>query len=211
MNPILLLLVLLVMAWFAAGSIWNVRKGNAAMRWMQGGLPLLGERTTVRWLGTTSVELGIQQAKAPFTQLSLVIFLQPRDVPWLWSLARWSGRRDTLIIRGCLRDSPRRELEVIDRHSWSGRDAMRGKSDQRWSDREEGTGTSGFLVMRHDSDAGLVNAILKLASGAGMAVRRLSLQPSTPHLQLHVDLPMPTADAEGFFQTIRSIGERVAQ
>ena len=32
----------LVVAWFAAGTIVNVRKGRALMRWMQDGLPLLG-------------------------------------------------------------------------------------------------------------------------------------------------------------------------
>ncbi len=32
-----------VVAWFAAGTIWNVRAGRELMRWMQGGLPLLGE------------------------------------------------------------------------------------------------------------------------------------------------------------------------
>ena len=63
-------LVALVMGWFAVGSIWNVRKGNAALRWMQGGLPRSDERTTVRWLGTTSVELGPAKAHGPFEESS---------------------------------------------------------------------------------------------------------------------------------------------
>src|ERR1035437_6499979 len=76
-----MVLVTIVMGWFAAGSIWNVRKGKAALRWMQGGLPLLGERTTVRWLGTTSVEMVIAKARKPFEQATLVIFLEPRHAP----------------------------------------------------------------------------------------------------------------------------------
>ncbi len=67
-----------VVGWFAAGTVFNIRKGTALMRWMQGGLPLLGERTTVRWLGSTAVEMVIRQAKAPFEQVTLVIFLEPR-------------------------------------------------------------------------------------------------------------------------------------
>jgi hypothetical protein len=55
-----------VVAWFAAGTIWNVRTGRALMRWMQGGLPMLGERTTVRWLGSTAVEMAISYGKAPY-------------------------------------------------------------------------------------------------------------------------------------------------
>jgi hypothetical protein len=53
-----------VVAWFAAGTIWNVRTGRALLRWMQDGLPLLGERTTVRWLCSTAVETAIPQGKA---------------------------------------------------------------------------------------------------------------------------------------------------
>ncbi len=109
-----------VVAWFAAGTIWNVRKGSALMRWMQGGadgeaggLRALGERTTVRWLGSTAVEMVIRDAKAPFTEVTLVIFLEPRDMPWMWALGRSRGRRDTLIIRAVLRRAPEFELEAL--------------------------------------------------------------------------------------------------
>jgi len=81
-----------IVAWFAAGTIWNVRKGRTLMRWMQGGLPLLGERTTVRWLGSTAVEMVIRDGKAPFASVTLVIFLEPRDLPWMWALGRSRGR-----------------------------------------------------------------------------------------------------------------------
>src|SRR5664280_2313395 len=85
--------VAIVMVWFAAGSIWNVRKGKSFLRWMQGGLHLLCERTTVRWLGTTAVELVLSKPKPPFEEATLVIFLEPRDVPWLWGFSRSRGRR----------------------------------------------------------------------------------------------------------------------
>jgi hypothetical protein len=65
-TVLLTLLAVVVVAWFAAGTLHNIRKGSALMRWMQGGLPLLGARTTVRWLGTTAVEMVIREAKPPF-------------------------------------------------------------------------------------------------------------------------------------------------
>src|SRR5271157_2136785 len=125
MTAAVLVVAVLIVGWFAAGSIANVRKGHAAMRWLQGGLPLLGERTTLRWLGTTSVVLAIAKAEPPFEQAALVIFLEPRDVPWLWALARGRGRRDTLIVRAQLRRAPVDDVELLDRQSWSGRDALR--------------------------------------------------------------------------------------
>ena len=84
-----------VVAWFAAGTIWNVRTGRALMRWMQDGLPMLGERTTVRWLGSTAIEMTIPHGKAPFTDVTLVVFLEPRDLPWMWAIGRAQRRRDS--------------------------------------------------------------------------------------------------------------------
>lgn len=55
------------------------------MRWLQDGLPLVGEKTTLRWLGSSVVELKIQQAKAPFRSAEILFVLEPRD------LARPSG------------------------------------------------------------------------------------------------------------------------
>ncbi len=207
MTPFLTVLVFLVVGWFAAGTIWNVRKGSAAMRWMQGGLPLLGERTTVRWLGTTSVELTIEHAKAPFAQVAVVVFLEPRDVPWLWALARQSGRRDTLIIRAKLRRTPEADLEALDRRSWSGRDALRQLGSENWSERDAGKPGPSLLVKR-GGDEGRMEELLGVARGAGMEVRRLSVRRSPSHLQLHIDLPAPSTDAAVFFRAVRAIGER---
>src|SRR5512140_307778 len=131
-----MILVTIVMGWFAAGSIWNVRKGKAVLRWMHGGLPLLGERTTVRWLGTTSVEMVIAKARKPFDQATIVLFFEPRDVPWIWGPSRLRGRRDTLIVRARLAKTPTADLEAIDVASWSGREARPRITGERWELRE---------------------------------------------------------------------------
>ena len=124
MQELVGVLAVAVVAWFAGGTIWNVREGRALMRWMQGGLPILGGRTTVRWLGSTAVEMVINDGKAPFARVTVVTFLEPRDLPWMWALGRSRGRRDTLIIRGVLRRAPVLELEALDPASWSDRDAL---------------------------------------------------------------------------------------
>ena len=107
MTELIAIAAVALVAWFAAGTIWNVRRGRLLMRWMQDGLPALGERTTVRWLGSTAVEMVIRDGKAPFASLTLVIFLEARDMPWTWALGRARGRRDILIIRGVLPRAPR--------------------------------------------------------------------------------------------------------
>ena len=39
------------MLWFALGTQRNISKGNELLRWLQTGLPMLGRKATMRWLG----------------------------------------------------------------------------------------------------------------------------------------------------------------
>ena len=195
-----------VVAWFAAGTIWNVRTGRKLMHWMQGGLPLLGERTTVRWLGSTAVEMTIPHGTAPFAGVTLVIFLEPRDLPWMWAIGRAQRRRDTLIIRGVLRQAPKVEFEALDAASWSGREAL-PRVPKDWPVCE--TGELGGAVVHHASVAALkqADALLQLAQRAGLTVKRLSVRRSEPHFQLHVPAPDPRQSARDFFQAVRVLAE----
>ena len=201
-------LVAIVMVWFAAGSIWNVRKGKSTMRWMQGGLHVLCERTTVRWLGTTAVELSLVKPKAPFEDVTLVIFLEPRDVPWLWGFSRSRGRRDSLILRAKLRRAPHGDLEALDRSSFAGRDALRRMASERWSVREGAAPGARPVFYKVEGTLPLADDLLELARAAGLTVRRLSVRRAEPHLQLHIDLPAESAPAAEVFAAVRTIGER---
>ena len=207
MTELIAIAAVAIVAWFAAGTIWNVREGRALMRWMQDGLPLLGERTTVRWLGSTAVEMVIRDGKAPFASVTLVIFLEPRDMPWMWALGRVRGRRDTLIVRGVLRQDPAAEFEGLDPVSWSGREALpRVPSD--WLKREAAA-PDGVVV--HHADAGALaeaDAMLKQARQAGMTVKRLSVRRTEPNFQLHVVLPDRRQAARDFFKAVHSLAHR---
>jgi len=195
-----------VVAWFAAGTIWNVRKGSSLMRWMQDGLPALGERTTVRWLGSTAVEMVIRDGKAPFAGVTMVIFLEPRDLPW-WPISRARGRRDTLIIRGMLCRAPAVELEALDPASWSGRDAL-PRVPREWPVRQ--AAAPGQLVVHHASAGALAlaDAMLTLARRGGLVIRRLSVRRTEPNLQIHVALPDGRQPARDFFEALHALAER---
>jgi hypothetical protein len=171
------------------------------MRWMQGGLPALGERTTVRWLGSSAVELVINQGKAQFAKVAVVLFLEPRDLPW-WPLSRARGRRDALILRGTLRRAPGVELEIVDPASWSGREAL-PRIPRDWQVRD------GKLRIHHDSAAALARAeaLLALAERAGFAVQRLCVRRAEPSFQLHVALPERRAPARDFFDAVQVMAE----
>lgn len=177
------------------------------MRWMQGGLPLLGRRTTVRWLGSTVVEMVIRDSQAPFAGVTLVIFLEARDLPWMWALGRSRGRRDTLIVRGTLKRAPALELEALNPASWSGRDAL-ARVPREWTARPVAAGTG--VVVHHGSDAALAHAdaLLALAGRAGLEVGRLSVRRTEPNFQLHVPLPDGRKPAHDFFEAVHALAER---
>lgn len=208
MTVLVVVAALAVVFSFVAGFIWNVRKGRELMRWMQDGLTLLGERTTARWLGSSAVEMVIRQARPPFEQVTVIIFLEPRDIPWMWALSRWRGRRDTVILRGHLRRQPRSELEVLDPRSWSGRDALRRMPAAEWSLRQPTA--PGALPTWFKGESALERAddLVALADRAGLSVRRLSVRRTEPHFQLHLAPPGAGASARAFFEAVRALGER---
>ncbi len=209
-TAILTGLAILVVAWFAAGSIYNVRRGREVLRWMQAGLPALGARTTVRWLGTTAVQMVLREPRAPFQEVTLIVFLEPRDVPWMWALSRPRGRRDLLIIRGLLRNPPRVDLEALDPRSWSGREVLRRLKGAEWSVREPSS--PGAVPVFYQAAQGLARAdeLVTVAARIGVAVPRLSVRRGTPHLQLHLALPGPGVPADTFFETVRELGEKAS-
>ncbi|OGO47006.1 MAG: hypothetical protein A2W34_08415 [Chloroflexi bacterium RBG_16_64_32] len=205
-QPWLLVLVLLVMGWFAAGVIWNIRRGNAILRWMQAGLPRLGEKTTLRWLGTSVVELTINRAKAPFRQVQVLLVMTPRDVPWLWLLASWRGRKDTLIVRGQLHSAPRLEYEVASPGSWTGRRAIAEARDRRWGEQVDGQHL--FLAPTPSLTVSRPGALELLGSARKSfpGVWRLAVRRDTPQFEFHVPLPSPQGREAGeYFEAIRRV------
>jgi len=207
MTEIIAIAAIALVAWFAAGTIWNVSRGRALMRWMQDGLPALGERTTVRWLGSSAVEMVLREGKAPFAGVTLVIFLEPRDTPWMWALGRAGGRRDTLIIRGVLRRVPEVEFEALDAASWSGREALK-RVPSEWFVRE--AAAPGNLVVHYGNAAALAcaDALLAETRRAGLTVKRLSLRRAEPHFQIHASLPDEQQPARGFFESVQTVAGR---
>lgn len=208
-SPLAIALVVVVMLWFAVGIQWNLRKGNALLRWLQGGLPLLGKRTTLRWLGSSVVELKITQPENPFLDAEVLIVLEPRDVGPLWGWGRLHGRRDFLILRARLDQPPRFELEAGDQRGWTGRDALRRLSWKEW--RHTDWGDANLQVAysggRASEEARGHWMAFQAASGG---IWRLSIRRTTPHLEVHLMLPNITQfAAEPLFRTFLQLSQAV--
>lgn len=169
--------VIFVVGWFALGTHYNVRKGEDALRWLQQGLPLIGEKTTLQWFGSSIVQLKIQHAQPPFRDAEVLVVLEPRDVAPLWWIARLRGRRDLLVIRGTLQKRPRVQLEAHDPRSWTL--AIR-ESHDGW---EPVTAPAG-LVARAPQQQRPTSDILTAATVEGCPLVRLTIRAAEPHLEL---------------------------
>lgn len=206
-----ILLVLVVMLWFTWGTQRNISRGNALLGWLQSGLPVLGRRATVKWLGSSAVELGIVEPSPPFAEASVVVVLEPRDVPWFWAWSRRRGRRDFLILRARLDGSPGLELEARDVTGWTGADRSASVDEGTWMRTDwDRSGLTVFHVPGADP-APLLSHFDRLAEASG-GVWRLSVRREPPHLEVHVRPPEAatrTPDAEGLLGAFADLARTV--
>ncbi len=194
-----------VLLWFALGIQWNIRKGNALLRWLQGGLPLLGRRTTLRWLGSSVVELKITQPTEPFLDAEVLVVLEPRDVGPLWGWGWLHGRRDFLILRARLQQPPRFEVEVGDRRGWTGREALQRLALKEWQ--QVDWGDPNVQVAHSGGRAPQVaQRLWQDFQAASPAIWRLSVRRTHPHLEVHLRPPaIAQSSAERLFQIFREL------
>ncbi len=214
MNPqyILVIAVIIVIGWFAIGVLFNLRRGDRLLKWMQPGLAKIGARTTFRWLGTSVAELDIRQAKNPFRSLDTLLVMTPRDVFWMQALAALQGRRDTLIFRGALSTPPWLELELADPKTWTGRSALNQAALQNW-DRQD---YRGLQLMAPRGTLELATRILDRLSvpleKLSPRYARFSLRRSAPNFELHLPFPShTTVDPVDYFEALRELARAAGQ
>jgi len=208
-SPLAIALVLVVLLWFAVGIQWNIRKGNLLLRWLQGGLPLLGKRTTLRWLGSSVVELNITQPAEPFLAAEVLVVLEPRDIGFLWGWGRLRGRRDFLILRARLHRPPRFEVEVGDRRGWTGRSALQRLALSDWQQADWGDPN---LQIAHSGGQApqVAHRLWEDFERTSKGVWRLSIRRTHPHVEVHV-VPPDTGQigAERLFQAFCELSQTV--
>lgn len=214
MNPQYLLVIgaLILVGWFAFGILFNIRRGERVLKWMQEGLPRIGPRTTFRWLGTSVAELGIAQAKRPFRRLDILLVLAPRDVFWMMILAALQGRRDTLIFRAALSTPPFIDLDLADPKAWTGREALQQAKQRNWEgqtyDGLQLRAPRGYMQLAITTLDGLAGSLKRLSP----RVVRLSLRKAASNLEIHVPFPDPrTESASAYFEALSALASATGE
>ncbi len=210
--PLFIVVVIVFLGWFAIGTQWNVRKGDAVLKWLRQGLPLVGERTTMRWMGSAALELKINKASNPFRTAETVIIFEPRDVPFLWAFARQRGRRDTLIFRSQLRTTPSFELEAFDPRGWTLRGIDRSVRDKGWQRLNLPVPVPLEVYSTGEVDPNLAKRLVDSATHAGGELLRLSVHRNVPNLEVHWILPnSQDCSARDLYMKLRQMSEDIAQ
>jgi len=210
MSPelaIFVVVVILIVGWFALGTHVNVRKGHRFLEWLQGGLPLIGEKTTLRWLGSSVVHLQIEKAREPFRRVEILVVLEPRDVPPLWLLSRLRGRRDLLIVRTELRSVPRLQVEILDRQAWSTKAVETEVRQRQWQPvAYDNPPFQAYALPPVTNIAGLV----AVAGAAGLALVRIGVRKTNNSLEVQWRLPaQPASAARAVFETVERLARQV--
>lgn len=201
-----------IVGWFAIGMIYNLRRGDKLLKWMQDGLPLIGQRTTFRWLGSSVAEMGISKAKRPFQRMDVLLVLKPRDIFWMTIIALLQRRDDFLIFRAALSTPPLLDLELADPKTWSGREALSKAAKRNW----EATDYHGLRLM---APKGLLNLAVETVERLSLPMHtlsaryiRLSLRKTAPNMELHLPFPDPNAtNAKTYFQSLLDLGHAVGE
>ncbi len=207
-----IVLVAAVLLWFALGTQMNIRKADRVMKWLQSGLPVLGPRTTLRWLGSSVAELKIVDPKAPCRNAMAMIVLEPRDLSALWALSRGRGRRDFLLLRLDLVRAPRFRADLIDPRAWTARNKR--ADDAPFAHEAAWTDASGTTVTVRGDRAADVAQLRDAWDELGRASGgpwRISVRQLVPHVEVHCLFPsLATGDARRLLTIVRDLAEAVS-
>ena len=211
-QTIIILAAAVFMGWFAFGMIYNLRRGDKLLKWMQEGLPLIGQRTTFRWLGTSVAEMGISKAKRPFHRLDTLLVLKPRDVFWMTIIALFQRRDDVVIFRAALSTPPLLDLELADPKTWSGNEALNKAAKRGW----EATDYQDLRLMAPKGLLALATETIDRLAAPMQSLSpryiRLSLRKSAPNMEIHLPFPNPReTDAKSYFQSLSNLGRAVGE
>ncbi len=119
------------LVWYFAGGGLNRRLARRLANEIRDSLLAWGGTSRVQPFGSTAFRMTTEGANPPFRDLSVVVTLEPREMPINWALAHVQGRRDVAVLEASLRQTPRIGFEIVDPTTRIGKRRARAKS--AWS------------------------------------------------------------------------------
>lgn len=213
-SPVLtlaLILLLLLLCWYFIGMQYNIRRGRRALKWIEQGLPMIGEKATLNWTGVSLARIHITKAKEPFRSGELLVEMQPREIPLWWFWQRRKQNRDILIFRAQLQSAPRFDLVSHSPHVLADEHLKRHGSGQ-WTAVQGGLANAMNADIRGSISPYAVNRLIVQTTLEGMTLTRLVVHRSAPNLEVHYLLPeFKQVSAQRLFTSLHNLGEEIMQ
>jgi hypothetical protein len=194
--------------WFLVFTIYNRRKGKAALHWVQDACAGKGRILESRWLGLGISQLcaRLQFPSRGFEDARVTLRLHPRPLPVHWIVSYLHKQKETLTFEADLGGSPSFHLEVF-RHSWRAR--SRGVGAGRRDQREWEVHHPGPLILTtrthwKEDPTSELNALMAVRQQDVLQVR---FRPESPQFSVTVTLDALSdpATAASFLSTLREL------
>ncbi|MBI4608882.1 MAG: hypothetical protein HY726_07740 [Candidatus Rokubacteria bacterium] len=179
-----------LLVWYFVGAQWNRRQSRRFVRGLAKGFAGLNPPPKIQWLGTSAFQILASSPPEPFKWLGIMVVLEPREMLLLWIFNRARGRRDLLVVKGEFEKEPRREVELFDLTTPTGREGSRSATAERWLVAE----AAGGADLRWAYPAGQPDPRPRWAGiveGLPFRLHRMSIRSSSPHLLLSLS---PTSE-----------------
>jgi len=207
---ITLVVALVLLSWYFLGMQYNIRRGRRTLKWLEQGLPIIGEKAGLNWSGVSSVDIQVQGAKDPFRSAEISVELKPREIPFWWAWRRGKAS-DTLIFQGQLRMAPRFDLVA---HTSNIRDTeqLKRTGTGQWVAVQGGLANAMTADIRGSISPYAVNRLIVQTTLDGMTLTHLIVHRSAPNLEVRYLLPpLEQVSSQRVFTSLHQLGEEISQ
>jgi hypothetical protein len=180
-------------AWLVAGTLINRRRAASISRWAYREARPYGGNLAVRWLTLAAFELTVSDARKPYRQLTLVGFIESREMPFVWLWNRVRRRGDLLVARAELRRRPVWGLEAYRANSVVAGDARRAAEAAGWTPQASADGL--WRANGGGAAAELSDRLVEALGPYAARVERLAVRRETPQLTVVLSLRGLSPDA----------------
>ncbi len=201
----------LFLIWYFIGSYLNQRQSHQIIRWIQGGLGILGEGISVRWLSISGFQILVEGPLPPFKGMAFMVILEPRSMLLAWLFHRLMGRKGLLSIRGNLLREPNLEFEVFDPQNRIGKEALQTVTQENWLSQEL-ENTSFVLAFQQGNHQERLHRLSSIFQPWVPHLLRISIRKNFPHLLASFSLSeLKKKKAEDLFSFLKELGGLVQE
>jgi hypothetical protein len=181
-ERVLWIAIIVLVLGYLAGQWLNRQRSKRLGNWLQAGVGSLGGRVAWRWIKsvTSGAEVTVQEARAPYRNLTISYYLLTREFPPLWLWERIRGKRDLLALKADLRLMPTREFEILPVRGKlrKGLDEATRDAPHQWIDLGSELAIGGLPAV----DAVSLERAAQFMKTYGPYVERISLRRRAPHV-----------------------------